>query len=182
MKRTILLAAVALVISPALAAAQSAAVEMALAAAPARAREAATVIKWNADYSYETLKEGEGPWVCYDRSDEPGRAAFAVQCTSKANLERVAQNRRFQFEGNGERQAVQALVATAEADGTRVAPEFGSVFISMNGSDRASAGRHTTIAVPGATAGSLGLPTNGRQGGAWLMAGGTSQAHIMVPG
>jgi hypothetical protein len=39
-----------------------------------------------------------------------------------------------------------------------------------------------TIAVPGATTASTGLPDNNKMGGAWLMAAGTSTAHIMVPG
>ena len=34
-------------------------IEGALAAAPVRARDAAAVIQWNADFTYETLKEGE---------------------------------------------------------------------------------------------------------------------------
>jgi hypothetical protein len=70
----------------------------------------------------------------------------------------------------------------AEKDGSRVKPEFGSMFITMSGPDRTQARIHTTIAVPGATAQSLGLPDNPKQGGAWLMNAGTTTAHIMVPG
>lgn len=183
MKRIIVAALAAILTIPVSAAAQSSmAVEKALSALPARSREEASVIRWKADYTWETLKEGTSPMVCYDRSDEPGRAAFAVQCTSKANLPRVAQNRRFQFEGKGDRAAVRALVATAEGNGSRVAPEYGSLWISMNGNDQASAGTHTTIAVPGATTASTGLPDNPRQGGAWLMDAGMTSAHIMTPG
>jgi hypothetical protein len=76
----------------------------------------------------------------------------------------------------------QAALDAAEANGTRVKPEFGSVFYSMNGPDQASARIHVTIAVPGATAQSLGLPDNPKQGGAWIMNAGTSTAHIMTPG
>ena len=157
-------------------------IEGALAAAPARARDAAAVIQWNADFTYETLKEGTNRIVCYHRSDEVGRPAFAVQCTSVANLERVAQSRRFRAEAGRDRAAERALVDEAEANGTRIAPEYGSFFTSMNGEDQASARSHTTIAVPGATSESLGLPDNPGQGGAWLMAAGTTTAHIMIPG
>ena len=157
-------------------------IERALAAAPTRAREGAAVIKWNPDHSYETLKEGTNAMVCYDRSGELGtRAPFAVQCTNTANLDRVAQNRNFRAE-SADTEAMQAMLDAAEADGTRVKPEFGSVFIAMNGPDQASAGTHTTIAVPGATPESIGLPDNPRQGGAWIMNAGTSTAHIMTPG
>ena len=156
-------------------------IDSVLAAAPTRARDGAAVIKWNADHTYETLKEGTNRWVCYNRADERDRPAFAVQCTSVANLDRVAQNRRFRAESvTGDEE--QALVAAAEQNDTRVLPEYGSMWVSMNGPDRSSAGIHTTIAVPGATGASTGLPENGRAGGAWVMAAGTTTAHIMVPG
>ena len=62
-------------------------IERALAAAPRQMRDGATVVKWNTDYTYETLKKGTNRLLCYDRSGEPGRQPFAVQCTSIANLE-----------------------------------------------------------------------------------------------
>src|SRR5215212_1179506 len=74
--------------------------ERALAAAPRQMREGATVIKWKPDYTYDTIKKGTNRLVCYDRSGEPGEQAFAVQCTSVGNLERVAQNRRFEAEAD----------------------------------------------------------------------------------
>ena len=119
--------------------------------------------------------------MCYDRSGEPGRQPFAVQCTSVGNLDRVAQNRRFQAE-SANAEAMQAMLDAAEADGTRVVPEYGSVWISMSGSDAASAFKHTTIAVPGATTESTGLPDSPGQGGAWIMGLNTTTAHIMTPG
>ncbi len=120
----------------------------ALAAAPERAREETTVIKWKADGTYETLKKGTNRLVCYDRSGEPGRAAFAVQCTSIGNLERVAQNRK--FEAILDKDKRQAALDAAEKDGTRVKPEFGSEWMDMNGPDQEHARVHRTIAVPGA--------------------------------
>ena len=67
----------------------------ALAAAPRNMRDAATIIQWKPDFTYETVKKGTNRMVCYDRSGEPGRQPFAVQCTSIANLDRIAQNRKF---------------------------------------------------------------------------------------
>ncbi len=156
-------------------------IERALAAAPGRAAADASVVRWNADHTWETIKEGTNRVVCYDRSGEPGRRPFAVQCTSIANLERVAQNRRFQAE-TANAEELRARVAAADADGTRVAAEYGSLWIAMNGQDRESAGIHTTIAVPFATSETTGFPDNGQAGGAWLMGAGTSEAHIMIPG
>ena len=155
-------------------------IEKALAAAPKQMHDGATVIKWHADNTYETVKKGTNRLVCYDRTDQPGRQPFAVQCTSIGNLDRVAQNRK--FEAITDTKARQAAIDAAEKDGTRVKPEYGSVWYDMNGPDQAHAHVHVTIAVPGATSQSTGLPDNGKQGGAWLMNAGTTTAHIMTPG
>lgn len=160
--------------------AQSTEIDRALAAAPAPMRADATVIKWKPDFTYDTLKKGTNRLVCYDRSGEPGRAPFAVQCTSLSNLDRVAQNRK--FEAISDKTERQAKIDAAEKDGTRVKPEYGSVWYDMNGPDQEHARIHTTIAVPGATNQSTGLPDNPKQGGVWIMNAGTTTAHIMTPG
>lgn len=180
MTRTLLLAAGLLAASTSAFAQANAEIEKALLAAPANAREAATVIKWKDDGSYETLKQGTNTLVCYDQSGQPTEQPFSVQCTSKANIERVKQNKMFEKEPDREKR--NAAIAAAEKDGTRVKPEFGSVWWNLSGADQASARQHMTVAVPGATMASTGLPDNNKMGGAWIMAAGTSSAHIMVPG
>src|ERR1700738_4442129 len=151
-------------------------IDRALAAAPVQRREGATVIRCKPDYTYDTWKKGTNRLVCYDRSGEPGRQPFAVQCTSIGNLDRVAQNRK--FEAITDKAQKQAAIDAAEANGTRVKPEYGSVFYMMNGPDQEHARPHVTIAVPGATAQSIGLPDNPKQGGVWIMNAGTTTAHI----
>lgn len=152
----------------------------ALAAAPRQLRDGATVIKWKADNTYDTIKKGTNRLVCYDRSNELGRGAFAVQCTSIANLERVAQNRK--AEAITDKAAREKMLNDEEANGTRAKPEYGSVWYSMTGADPEHAHIHVTIAVPGATTQTTGLPDNPKQGGVWIMDAGTSTAHIMTPG
>src|SRR3984893_5564351 len=93
-------------------------IERALMAAPRQMKEGATVIKWKADNTYETLRKGTNRLVCYDRSGEPGQQPFAVQCTSIANLDRVAQNRK--FEAVSDKAERQKMLDVAEANGTRV--------------------------------------------------------------
>jgi hypothetical protein len=159
-------------------AAQSPDIDTPLMAAPANQREGATVIKWKADFTYDTLRKGTNRLVCYDRSGQPGQQPFSLECTSIANLERVAQN--MKFEAMGDKR--QAMLDAAEKDGTRVKPEFGSVFYNLSGPDRERTRSHTTVAVPFATAQSMGLPDNNKSGGAWIMNAGTSTAHIMIPG
>ena len=147
-------------------------------AAPANQREGATVIKWKPDHTYDTLRKGTNRLVCYDRSGQPGQQPFSIECTSVANLDRVAQNMR--FDAMGEKR--QAMLDAAEKDGTRVKPEFGSVWYHLMGASQEMARTHMTIAVPGATTASLGLPDNPRQGGVWIMNAGTTTAHLMTPG
>ena len=156
-------------------------VDKALLAAPAQLRDQATVIKWKpADWTYDTLRKGTNTLVCWDRSGLPGQQPFSVECSQQGNLARAAQNLKIETEtGRAKRQA--ALDA-AEKDGSRVKPEFGTVWYHLTGADQATARTHFTIAVPGATQASLGLPENGRGGGVWIMNAGTSTAHLMTPG
>lgn len=154
-------------------------IDKALIPAPANQKEGATVVKWKADYTYDTLRKGTNTLVCYDLSGLPGQAAFSIECTSLANLPRAAQN--LKFEAAGDKAKTQALIDAAEKDGSRVKPEFGSVWFHAMG-DAANPRRHLTVAVPGATAQSIGLPDNPKQGGVWIMNAGTSTAHLMIPG
>ncbi len=164
-----------------LAQAPSDAVQKALLAAPARMKkEDVNVIKWKPDFTYDTLQKGSSNLVCYDLSGFPGHPPFTIECTSMGNLPRVAQN--LKFEALGDKAKVQAAFDAAEKDGSRVKPEFGSAFIHLMGPDQEHARQHTTIAVPGATAQSLGLPDKPSQSGAWLMNAGSTTAHIMIPG
>ena len=180
MKRIVPIVVAVLAVSASAFAQANPEVEKALLAAPGNAKEAAAVIKWKADGTYETLKPGTNRLVCYDQSGQPTEQPFAVQCTSVDNLKRVAQNKKFELEPD--RAKRQELVAAAEKDGSREKAEYGAVFYGFSGADQATARAHMTIAVPGATTASTGLPDNNKMGGAWIMGAGTPGAHIMVPG
>ena len=156
------------------------AIDKALLAAPRQMKDAATVIRWKSDFTYETLKKGTNRLVCYDKSGQPAAQPFMVECTSIANLDRAAQN--MKFEAISDKKASQAAFDAAEKDGTRVKPEFGSVWYHLMGADAEHTRTHMTIAVPGATTQSLGLPDNNKQGGVWIMNAGTTTAHLMTPG
>lgn len=157
-------------------------VDKAVLAAPARLKDQATVIKWGADHQmYTTLRKGTNNLVCYDRSGFPLQQPFSVECTSMANLDRVKQNLKVEMTA-GDRAKAEATFADLEKSGMRVKPEFGSVFYHVQGADQARAGSHMTVAVPGATEKSLGLPESGRGGGVWIMNAGTTTAHLMIPG
>ena len=102
--------------------------------APANLRDGATIVKWKADFTYDTVKKGTNHLVCYDRSGFPGQQPFSIECTTMGNLDRVAQN--LKFEAAGDKTKSKALVDAAEKDGTRVKPEFGSVWYHLMGPDR----------------------------------------------
>ena len=156
-------------------------VDKALTAAPAQLRGQATVIKWNTtDWTYQTLRKGTNQLVCFDKSGMPGQQAFSTECTMQPNLPRAANNMKMETEPD--RAKRQAMIDAADKDGSRPKPEFGSVWYHLMGPDQATARTHFTIAVPGATTASLGLPDNGRGGGVWIMNAGTPTAHLMTPG
>jgi len=156
-------------------------VDKALLALPAGMRNQTMVIKWKSDFTYDTLRKGTNGLVCYDRSNKALQQPFAVQCTSVGNLPREAQN--LKAEATGDREKSEAMLKAMEADGSRAKPEFGSVWYHLSGQDADHTSAHeVTIAVPGATAASLGIPDKRRDNGIWIMNAGTSTAHIMIPG
>jgi len=152
----------------------------ALTPAPANLKEGATVISWKPDYTYDTLRKGTNTLVCFDRSGQPGQQPFAAECTSLANIPRVAQN--LKFEAETDRAKRQAALDAAEKDGSRLKPEYGSVWYHVQGADKDHIRAHTTVAVPMATTQSTGIPDNNKQGGVWIMNAGTTTAHLMIPG
>ena len=181
MKRMALFVLFAMAVSSsALAQAPADPLETAVLAIPANMRADATVIKWKSDFTYDTLKKGTNGLVCYDRSGFPGQQPFSIECTAVANLDREAQN--LKAEALGDRTKSEAMLNAMEKDGTRAKPAYGSVWYHFAGADREHARAHMTIAMPGATTQSTGLPDKRTQDGVWIMNAGTSTAHLMVPG
>ncbi len=185
MKRTIALVLGSLALAPSVmvqaqAPASSDQYAYIVAALPANQRAEATVIKWKPDFTYDTLKKGTNRMVCYDRSGFPLQQPFSIECTSIANLDRVAQN--MKAEATGDKAKSEAMLAEMEKNGTRAKPEYGSVWFHLMGPDKDHVRQHMTVALPGATSASTGLPDKPTQGGAWIMNPGTTTAHLMVPG
>ena len=155
--------------------------DAALAAAPGNMKDGAMVIKWKADGTYDTLRPGTNRLVCYDQAGDAGEAPISSQCTSVGNMDRVKQNKIYEAK-IADRTAREAALTELEKNGQRVKPEFGSVFYTRSGKDATTVRTHITIAVPGATTATLGLPDNNKMGGAYIMGAGTLGAHIMTPG
>lgn len=180
--KSIALLIVALIAASAIALAQAPddAIATALQALPANLRADATVIRWKADFSYDTLRKGSNGLVCYDRSGMPEQQPVSIECTTTGNLDREAQN--LKAEALGDKAKTQAMLDAMEKDGTRAKPEYGSVWYHFMGADKDHARMHMTIALPGATSQSTGLSDKRSQTNVWLMNPGTSTAHLMTPG
>jgi hypothetical protein len=104
-----------------------------------------------------------------------------VECTSLENLPRVAQSLKIEA-ANPDKKAQTAAFEAAEKAGMWTKPEFGSVWYHLTGADAEHTRTHVTIAVPGATEKTMGLPESGAKGGVWIMNAGSSAAHLMTPG
>jgi hypothetical protein len=166
--------------APLEAGASQADVDKAVLALPENLRNQAMVIKWKPDFTYDTLRKGANNWVCYDRSGFPLQQPFAVECTAVGNLDREVQN--LKAEALGDRTKSQDALNEQEKNGTRAKPVFGSAWYHLSGPDREHARVHLTVAVPGATAQSLGVPDKATPGSIWIMNAGTTTAHLMIPG
>jgi hypothetical protein len=153
-----------------------------LAAPNAQLKASAMVIKFKADFTYDVVRPAgnANALVCYDKSGIPGQQPLSVECTNQGNLKRAVQNTK--AEALGEKAKSEAVLDAMEKDGTREKPVFGSVWYHFRGTDKEHGNTHMTIAVPGATSASLGLPDKGGSGGVWIMNAGTSTAHLMTPG
>lgn len=187
MKRIILFVLCSLIFS-AIAMAQASQEEIDKALTPIPSSQAniknnAMVIKWKKDFTYDTLRQAKNNVrvVCYDRSGQPGQAAFAAECTSIANLDRVAQSLKIEATA-GDAKAVRAAFEDLEKQGKWIKPEFGSIWYHVRGQNPTQFTTHLTVAVPGATGKTLGLPEDNKQGGVWVMNAGTSAAHLMITG
>ena len=181
MKRITLFALGIVAVSAVVAFAQAPAMDNAtiVSALPANMRDGAGVIKWKPDYTYDTIKKSDNGLVCYDRSGFPLQQPFSVECTGMGNLPREAQN--LKAEALGDKVKSEAMLDSQEKAGTRIKPEYGSVWYHLMGTSKEQARTHMTIAMPGATTQSTGLPDK-RSQGVWIMSAGTTTAHLMVPG
>ena len=158
------------------------AIERAVLAAPARMRAAATVIRLQPDGTIAVLRQGANGLMCWDNAGRHGYSSpVDVECTTEANRPRLEQNHEFQSAG-GSAEEIKARFDEAEADKTRTLSQYGSIYYRIRGTSLETAATHTTVAVPYATATSIGLPDKSGPALLWLMEPGTSSAHPMVSG
>ncbi|MQA92609.1 MAG: hypothetical protein GEU90_20700 [Gemmatimonas sp.] len=183
MKRVLLLLCASAIFPVALEAQDAdAEIERALLAAPGRMGAEAMVLQLRSDGTADVLREGSNGLMCWDNVGRPGfDNPVDSQCTTEENRARLEQNHEFLAAGGSEEE-LEARFADAEADGTRAESVFGSIYYHVMGDSPEAIRTHTTVAVPGATGESLGLPESGGAGMLWLMEPGMTSAHLMVSG
>ena len=181
MKRMIPIVLGILAVSASAFAQDQAAIDKALLAAPGNLKAGATVIKWKADYHVRHVEEGhEQPGLLRQVGDARRQQAFY------GGMHQPGQpgSRRSEHEVRGDRrQGREQGGVRCRREGWH--PREARVrigLVSLMGADAEHTRTHMTIAVPGATTQSLGLPDNNKQGGVWIMNAGTTTAHLMTPG
>lgn len=157
------------------------AVALAVAPIPSETeRTTARVIQKQED-GWVTLREGAGPFICI--ADDPGADGFHSACYHESLDPYMARGRELASQGVAGRENVEMRMAEIEA-GTLEMPSYAflhAIFAAegWSGDMDAVQRHHSVIYTPFATAEDLGLPARATRG-AWLMAGGTANAHVMI--
>ena len=157
------------------------AIALAVAPIPTETEQAtAKVIQKQGD-EWVTLREGAGPFICI--ADDPGADGFHTACYHESLEPYMARGRELTAQGTTGRPNVEQRMAEIEA-GTLEMPGYAflhAIYAAEGWSgDMDAVQRHqTVIYTPFATAEDLGLPTRATRG-AWLMAAGTANAHVMI--
>lgn len=159
----------------------------ALMAAPAASRENCTVIGYNMEGAFVTLKEGSNEFICL--ADNPKQEGFNAACYHKDLEPFMARGRELKAEGKSAAEIFDIREAEAKA-GTLDMGKPGSTLHIYYGPDAsydpatgkvAAAIYRYVVYMPFATAESTGLPERPIEPNhPWIMNPGTHRAHIMI--
>lgn len=161
-------------------------VARAVLAAPAPLRADATVRGRDGDDGLTTLRSGDGPLVCL--ADDPRDDRFKVSCYHRSLEAFMTRGRELRARG----------VTGSEVDSVRFReiesgdlsmPDHPAALYTLAGPRPPSGGADADLAedaqrlfvlyVPGANAGTIGLPAGPVEGYPWLMSAGSPKAHVM---
>lgn len=144
--------------------------------APAPMRAGATVLGQGLE-GVVRLREGEGPMICL--ADDPGEEGFHVSCYHESLEPYMARGRELRAEGVSGRDAIARRWEEIEA-GELAFPDRAALY-SLSGDDPAGELQALTVVyLKGASAATLGVPENPRDGIPWLMFSGRPTAHLMI--
>ena len=162
-------------------------IKTAVLAAPEEEQATATVLGYDDNGNFVTLRKGTGNLVCV--ADDPSREGVRVSCYSKKLEPFIARGRELTAEGKDEME--KRAIRKQEADSGKLRmPDAPSMMYILSGTDEnynpqtgelKDSNFRYVIYIPYATAESTGLPTKPfAPGMPWIMDPGTHRAHIMV--
>lgn len=162
-------------------------IKTAVLAAPEDLRDNVTVLGYDSEGKFLTLRKGSNNLICL--ADDPGKKGISVSCYSKKLEPFMARGRELIAEGKTEMEKREIRQREADA-GTLQLPDAPSMTYIFSGSEEnydRSTGKlkdgkfRYVIYIPYATTESTGLPDKPHAPGMpWLMDPGTHRAHIMI--
>ncbi len=156
-------------------------------AAPRQFRADATVLGYDKDGNFVTLREGTNSMICL--ADDPNKPGFSAAAYHKDLEPFMARGRQLRAEGKTSAEKFQIREEEVKSGKLKM-PEHGAtlhIYYSKNGEYDPQSGAvpdakyRAVVYLPWATAESTGLPIEpGVPGAPWIMDPGTHRAHIMI--
>ncbi|WP_019987733.1 hypothetical protein [Rudanella lutea] len=191
MKPSLLLASLSLLAAPAFAQtvipAPDIQIKTAVLAAPADKKDGATVIGYDTDGKYITLRKGTNDLVCL--TDDPNQKGFSAACYHESLEPFMAWGRKLRMEGKKGPEMNEQRDKDSKAGKFKMPKQPATLFVFSAPSERYDATTGTVtdgnlryvVYIANATAQSTGLPTKAEVPGMpWIMDPGTYRAHIMI--
>ncbi len=159
----------------------------ALLAAPAESREGCTVIGFNMEGDFVTLKEGTNELICL--ADDPTKSGFSAACYHKSLEPFMARGRALRKEGKSDAEIFDIREEEVKAGKLSMGEPGSTLHIYYGGKTKydpvtgkvADAIYRYVVYMPFATAESTGLPERPVAANhPWIMNPGTHRAHIMI--
>ncbi len=150
-------------------------------------REAATVMGYDVDGKFITLRKGSNELICL--ADNPNQKGFSVACYHKELDPMMARGRALRAEGKNSGE-IDKIRAEEAVSGKLKMPKSATTLHVLSGASAhydaaknevVGATLRYVVYIPFATQESTGLPLQPVvKGGPWLMFPGTYRAHIMI--
>lgn len=162
-------------------------VKLAVMAAPADKKDAATVIGFDSEGKYVTLRKGTNDLVCL--TDDPAQKGFSAACYHESLEPFMAWGRTLKMAGKKGNDMNEQRDKDAKAGKFKMPKQPATLFVFSAPAERfdATEGIVTNgnlryvVYIANATAETTGLPAKAEiPGMPWIMDGGTYRAHIMI--
>ena len=162
-------------------------IRLAVMAAPADKKDAATVIGFDSEGKYVTLRKGTNDLICL--SDDPGQKGFSAACYHESLEPFMAWGRMLKMVGVKGPEMNEQRDKDAKKGKFKMPKQPATLFVFSAPAERFDAvegivtngNLRYVVYIANATAQSTGLPTKAEiPGMPWIMDPGTYRAHIMI--